>query len=227
MFAAARGAGKVLVIEPRSWSVLRELPAGTRPNGLAWDSWRGRLLVADVEDHRARIVDPRDAREVATTALPGRPRWCLYQREADRYLVNIAEPALLAELRGADGCLLNAIRVSAAGPHGLDVDPVTQRAFVVCDAGKLIVINLRDGSEIHQLEIAGPPDVVWFNPERRRLYVAIGDPGLVQVIDVTRLRVVEEVTSEAGAHTTAFDIRRQRLYVFLPQRCALAVYEEA
>jgi DNA-binding beta-propeller fold protein YncE len=192
-------------MEPRSWSVLRELPAGTRPNGVAWDPWRGWLLVADVEGNRARIIDPRDAREVATTALPGRPRWCLHQSGVDRYLVNIAEPALLVELSGADGCLLHATRISPAGPHGLDVDPVRQRAFVACDAGKLAVVNLMDGSEIHEVEIAGPPDVVWFNPDGRRLYVAIGNPGVIQVIDVQRLGVVEEVTSEAGAHTTAFD----------------------
>jgi len=36
----------------------------------------------------------------------------------------------------------------------------------------------------------------------------------------------EQVTTEQGAHTTAFDARRQRLYVFLPISCRAAVYEE-
>jgi hypothetical protein len=36
----------------------------------------------------------------------------------------------------------------------------------------------------------------------------------------------ERVTTEQGAHTTAFDATRQLLYVFLPGSCRAAVYEE-
>lgn len=38
--------------------------------------------------------------------------------------------------------------------------------------------------------------------------------------------VVEEVTTEEGAHTTAFDSQRHRRYVFLPKSCQAAVYQE-
>jgi DNA-binding beta-propeller fold protein YncE len=57
-FAAARGAGKVLVIEARSTTVASEIMVGSRPNGLAWDPGRRRLLVADVQDMTVRLIDP-------------------------------------------------------------------------------------------------------------------------------------------------------------------------
>src|SRR5207237_3097956 len=38
VFAAARGAGKLLVIDPAMNAVLRTVTVGPRPNGLAWDS---------------------------------------------------------------------------------------------------------------------------------------------------------------------------------------------
>ena len=38
--------------------------------------------------------------------------------------------------------------------------------------------------------------------------------------------MVEQVPTEEGAHTTAFDQLRQRLYVFLPRICRVAVYVE-
>lgn len=47
------------------------------------------------------------------------------------------------------------------------------------------------------------------------------------VIDCNRLEVTERITTEQGAHTTAFDAERQRLYVFLPGSSRAAVYEEA
>src|SRR5438270_13519268 len=38
VFAAARGAGKVLVIEANSCAVQNEIAVGSKPNGLAWDA---------------------------------------------------------------------------------------------------------------------------------------------------------------------------------------------
>jgi YVTN family beta-propeller protein len=59
VFAAARGAGKLLVIDPMTNAVLRIVTVGPRPNGLAWDSQRRHLLVADVQENRAHLVDPQ------------------------------------------------------------------------------------------------------------------------------------------------------------------------
>ena len=98
VFAAARGAGKLLVIDAVFTTVLREVVVGSRPNGLAWDSHRKHLLVADVQDNTARLVDPQAGQVVATTILPGRPRWAVYDRAGDRFLVNIREPALVGQL---------------------------------------------------------------------------------------------------------------------------------
>jgi len=56
--------------------------------------------------------------------------------------------------------------------------------------------------------------------------VAIGLPGVVDVLDTRSLAIVQQVSTEAGAHTTAFDSQRGRLYVFLPTRGAAAVYDE-
>src|SRR6266581_4012114 len=54
IFAAARGAGKLLVIDPTANVVLRTVAVGHRPNGLAWDGHRKHVLVADVQDNQAR-----------------------------------------------------------------------------------------------------------------------------------------------------------------------------
>jgi DNA-binding beta-propeller fold protein YncE len=46
VIAAARGAGHILLIDPTTHAVRRKTPVGGRPNGLAWDSRRRRVLVA-------------------------------------------------------------------------------------------------------------------------------------------------------------------------------------
>lgn len=229
LFAAARGAGEVLVVDPDRLEVLRTIKVGPRPNGLAFDGDRGHLLVADVDpaDQAARLIEVSTGRLVKSVSLPGRPRWCVYEKSTDRFLVNIREPASVAVLAGGTAALVDSWSVGSRGPHGLDLDRDDGKAFVACDGAEVIAIDLRNGREIGRTAISGEPDAIWFNRLRRRLYVAVGDPGMIDVIDTDRMVLVESIATEAGAKTTAFDHERQRLYVFLPRTCGAAVYELA
>jgi hypothetical protein len=101
------------------------------------------------------------------------------------------------------------------------------RAFVACDAATVIVLDLTQDQELACLPIDGEPDAIWFNAARQRLYVPIGQPGLLDVGDCQRIVMKERVATEAGAHTTAFDARRRLPHVFLPSTGrAAAVYRE-
>lgn len=226
VFAAARGAGTVLVIDAASNAVRRVVAVGPKPNGLAWDPGRRQLLVADVQDLHARLVDPATGRLLAAVPLPDRPRWCVYDHLGDRFLVNIREPAGVVALHAPSGQVEGRWQVSRPGPHGLDLDVAGQRAFVACDGGAVIVLDLGNGHELAAIPIAGEPDAIWYSPDQALLYVAIGTPGVVDVVDCRALRVVEQVVTEPGAHTTAFDPARRRLFVFLPRSGRAAVYDE-
>jgi DNA-binding beta-propeller fold protein YncE len=226
MFAAARGTGAILVLTA-SGDLVRTIAVGARPNGLAWDPGHRHLLVADVQDNRARIVDPVAGNVVATTQLPGRPRWCVYDPSGDRFWVNIREPAVVVALAAGTGTLTASMPVAAAGPHGLALDDETGRLYVACDSGELVVLDRATGATLASAAIAGEPDVAWLNSRRKRLYVAIGKPGILQAADLDRLHIAEEIPSEEGAKTFTFDEQRQRLYLFLPQRCQARVYAEA
>jgi len=229
VFAAARGAGKLLVIEAATGAVLREIGVGPRPNGLAWDPSRQRLLVADVQDNTARLIEPgADAAPaaLAVESLPGRPRWAAYDAPDDRFLVNIREPACVTVLAAETAATMAQWPVSSAGPHGMDLDRSARRAFIACDGGMVVALDLATGQEVAQVAIAGVPDAIWYNPRRERLYVAIAEPGVVDVVDTQAMAVVQRLETEVGTHTTAYDDTRQRLYVFLPQTCRAVVYEE-
>lgn len=226
VFAAARGAGKLLVIDPVTLTVRRSIDVGSRPNGLAWDTHRKHLLVADVGDNTARLVDAKVGQVMALVPLPGRPRWAVYHASGDRFLVNIREPACVAVLSAEPFALAGQFPVSTTGPHSLDLDQQGRRAFVACDGGSVVTLDPTTGSELATVPIAGIPDAIWHNHRTERLYVAIGNPGVIDVVNTATLAIDERIATEAGAHTTAYDARRQRLYAFLPS-CRVAVYEES
>ena len=233
IFAAARGAGKLLVIDPTTNAVLRTVAVGPRPNGLAWDPLHRHLLVADVQENRAHLVDPQAGEVISKVELPGRPRWAVYHQARDRFLVNIREPACVAVLSADPFALVKQFPISRPGPHGLDLDQQGRRAFVACDGGAVVTLDLASGREQARVAIAGAPDAIWHNHQLGRLYVAIAhlgvideEPGVIEVVNTQTMTVEEQIATEVGAHTTAYDARRQRLYVFLPS-CRVAVYEES
>ena len=75
--------------------------------------------------------------------------------------------------------------------------------------------------------LSGTPDVIFLHQRPfGRLYVAVGDPGVIDVIDVETMRRKEVVTTEPGAHTLALDRKRNKVYAFLPQSHRAAVLHE-
>ena len=90
----------------------------------------------------------------------------------------------------------------------------------------LLEIDADSGEIVATAPIAGVPDVVFFNPTLDRLYVAIGEPGVIEVFDTVPLRRHETVATEVGAHTLSFDAARNVVCAFLPATHRAAVYED-
>lgn len=220
VFAAARGAGKVLVIDAERFQVQREISVDPRPNGMAWDTTHHQLLVADVQANTARLVTVA-GETLAVTPLPGRPRWCVFDAVRGQFLVNIREPACVLVLAATTAAPLAHWPVAGTGPHGLDLS--ADRAFVACDGGEFIALDLQTGKERARTTLPGAPDAIWYNAALGQVSVAIEAPGVIAIVDVATMQVSQSVPTEAGAHTTAFDSGRQCMYVFLPTTCRAGV----
>ncbi|HUG37157.1 MAG TPA: hypothetical protein VML54_09430 [Candidatus Limnocylindrales bacterium] len=141
--------------------------------------------------------------------------------------MNIADPAQIIVIAAADPTrIARTYEIPAAVPHGLDLDPATGRLLCACDAGGLVSLDAATGRVLGSAPLSGAPDVIWLDRALRRLYVAVGDPGVADVIDVDVMKRVETVPTEAGAHTTALDVHRHRFYEFLPESHRAAVFVE-
>ena len=56
--------------------------------------------------------------------------------------------------------------------------------------------------------------------------MAIGDPGLIEVVDLLIRSIDQTVPTEVGAHTLAVDRSRHRVIVFLPISHRAAIVED-
>jgi hypothetical protein len=233
VFTSNRGENTVAVFGTEGTGRVEKIGVGIRPNGLAWDPRRERLLVAHVGDPAipgsctVSVVDVRARKRVADVAVAGRTRWTVYDPVADAFYVNIADPPQIVVVESADPLgVRRVLSMPHVGPHGLDEDVPRRRLFCACDARVLLEVEADTGEIIASEPIAGVPDVVFFNAALSRLYVAIGDPGVIEVFDTTPLRRHETVVTEAGAHTLSFDATRNIVCAFLPASHRAAVYED-
>ena len=139
-------------------------------------------------------------KRVTNCRSPARTRWTVYDPVADVFHVNIAAPAQIVVVGAPIRCTCSGRCPSPRpAPIGYDLlDAERRRLLCACDAGVLLKVRADSGEVLTREPIAGVPDVVFFNQRLRRLYVAIGEPGVIEVFDTAPLRRHEIVATEVG-----------------------------
>jgi DNA-binding beta-propeller fold protein YncE len=226
-----RGENTVGVFDPSARGPVDRIAVGVRPNGLAWDPGRHRLLVAHVGEPgvpatcTVTVLDVPGRRRLADLVVPGRTRWAVHDPAADAFHVNVADPPCIVVVDAGDLRIRRIVAIPHAGPHGLDLDVGCRRLYCACDAGVLVEVDADHGTLLATAPPAGVPDVVFVDAALGRVYVAVGDPGVVDVFDTAGLAPCERVPTEPGAHTLALDAARHTLYAFLPASHRAAVFQ--
>jgi len=226
-----RGENTVGILAAPDGRLRAKVGVGIGPNGLAYDPGRSLLLTANVGEpaipgsHTVSVVNVAGRALIGHVPVPGRTRWAIFDAEAEAFYVNVADPPAIVviEARAPDH-VHRTFPIPAKGPHGLDLDARAHRLFCACDASVVVALDAGTGRIIDQGDLGGGPDVIFFNADRRHLYVAVGDPGVIEVWDTERLRRLEAVPTEKGAHTIGFDPSRNRVYAFLPESHRAAIY---
>jgi len=233
VFTSNRGENSIGMFMPGSEATLEKVSVGIRPNGLAFDDQRGLLLSAHVGDpaipgsFTIALVDVAGRRVRNSIPVPGRTRWTVFDPAARVFYVNIANPPQIAVIDPqTPDQVTRMYEIPAEGPHGLDMDLSTRRLFCACDSGVLFTMSADTGEILTQAALSGVPDVIFYNSIRRHLYVAVGDPGVIDVFDSQTLQRLEIVGTEKGAHTLGFDPLRNKLYAFLPNTHRAVVYND-
>jgi DNA-binding beta-propeller fold protein YncE len=231
VFSSNRGENTVSVFAPLAERDAFKIAVGVKPNGLAFDSARNILIAAnlgdpsDADSHTISVVDIARREMIAEIRVGGPTRWTIYDAARETFFVNISSPGKIIAIDARDPSkIARTIDVPAAGPHGLDLDATTGRLLCACDAGVLVAMDATSGRVLGDVALSDAPDVIFLHPQSRRLYVAIGNPGVIDVIDIDKLRREEVVSTERGAHTLAMDRERHKLYAFLPQSHRAAVF---
>ncbi len=231
MFTSNRGEKTVGVFPHGQEKKLEKVRVGGDPNGLAFDPSQDNLLAANVsraDDSApitASIIDVKKNILTADILMPGRTRWAVFDKKAERFYINIANPPQIVAVVSLDpDGVAASYDIPAAGPHGLDIDVEDRRLFCACDQGVLLTVDLHTRKTSQPQELSGPPDVIFYNSRRKHLYVASGHPGTIDVFDTDTIKRVQTVKTEEGAHTIGFIPESDKVYAFMPETHRASIY---
>jgi streptogramin lyase len=223
-----RGAATITWLDAATYKVKAVFPSGPRPNGAVIVKRKNLGIAACIGDADQgpilQLIDLKAATQRAIE-LPGRPRWCVTDADAERIYLCIRDPSMVLVARLPDLGDLRHWKLPSGGAHGLDIDHRRQRLYAACDDGALVELDSNDGRVTNMWPIAGTPDVTFFNPATGLVHVAIGDPGVVDTINPQTGQLDRTVTAR-GAHTTAIVVP-DHLYVISPQHGGVLVLADA
>ena len=231
VFTSNRGEDTVGIFSVADERTVTKVAVGRKPNGLAYG--RRRLLSAHVGDpdepgsYSVSVLDVASRRRLADVPVAGRTRWAVFDPAAGVFHVNIMAPSQITVVSVDDPVgVRRVVAIPHPGAHGLDIDVARRRLFCACDDGTLVEVDADTGALAGEEKLSGPPDVVFLNAALGHLYVAVGEPGVIDVFATAPLRRLETVPTESGAHTLAFDATRNIVCSFLPGSHRAVVYRD-
>lgn len=216
MVSSDEGTSTVELLSAADGREMASLPAGRKPDAIAYDAETGLVAVMNSLDGTAELIDPQKRVEVGSITIGG----VLEFAEGDgagRIFVNVKSRSEVAVLD-----LLHR-RVSAryrlpgcADPSGLAVDARLGLVLSACANGKAIALSIEDGRPVSVAPIGRGPDAVILDRQRRRFLIPCGDSGVLTIISEEAngtLRRQATVRTAEGARTGALDPSTGNLYL--------------
>ena len=214
VYASATNARQVLTINARTGAVLARAPAGEYPDGLAYDSAQRHVFVSD-ESGGVETVITASGRRIATIRLGGEAGNVQFDPVTGHILADVQTRTDIAVIDPRTNRIIKRIHVpSCVNDHGLLIDAARRLAFVACDGNaRLLTLNLRTMSFTGIFNVGQSPDVLAFDPTKRRLYVS-SESGVVAVFAETKRSARPLGTSflATEAHTVAVDPTTHLVY---------------
>ena len=206
----------ISVIDLRQMKVVKKLATEDKPDGSTYAAPFHKLYVSDERGKAEAIVDVNTDTIVKTLHFDSETGMPQYDPVARLVYLNLQEQNIFAVIDPSTDTVVARYPVGQCkGNHGMALDPVHHRAFLVCEGNDLLaVFDLENHQPIAFLPLASGGDVVKFDPGLKRIYVACysGAISVFQQDDPDRFRKLEDFPVQKKVHSLAVDPETHRVY---------------
>jgi DNA-binding beta-propeller fold protein YncE len=215
VYISAAGDHAVTVVDDRTFKVVSRVGDIRFPDGIAYAPSVDKVFVSDESGSADVVIDAKTGAKRATIELGGEAGNTHYDSVSHCILVAVQTKNQMVAIDPVSETIVQRYDLPGSDhPHGFTIDQPDRLAFISCEGNAaLIVLDLRSMKPIQQLKVADDPDVLAWDVEWRRLYVA-GESGVLSIysLDGMTLRAMGTIRA-AHAHTVSVDPRTHRVYL--------------
>ncbi len=216
LFVANGSANRVDVLAGESLAPFKHVVNLADADNLRIDA-AARQVVVGYGSGALRMIDPESAVAVAEVRLAGHPESFQLEERGTRIFVNVPEAGQVAVVDRAQARVVATWDVPGARANfPMALDETRRRLFVGARAPALMLVYDTDsGRIVARLPIGADSDDIFFDRDRRRVYVICG----AGEIDVFRQETADRYARDATIRTAP----RARTGLFVPEQGRLYV----
>jgi DNA-binding beta-propeller fold protein YncE len=215
IFVSAAGNHEVAVIDDQTLSVAARVGGIRFPDGIAFAPGVDKVFVSDESGEADVVIDARTNAKRSTIALGGEAGNTHYDSVSQCILVAVQTRNQLVAIDPVTEKIVARYDLPGSDhPHGFTIDEPGRLAFITGEGNaKLLVLDLRTMEVIATHPVGNGPDVLAWDAEWRRLYVA-SEAGILSSFEAAghELRRLGEYRAP-HAHTVAVDPTTHRVYL--------------
>jgi DNA-binding beta-propeller fold protein YncE len=222
LFVANSANGRVTVYDGTKFSLIDTIDfgEGSDPDNLRYDAVAKRIYLG-YGDGAIAVIDPATNKRLPTEyKFEGHPEGFQLETKGPRIFVNVADAKSIQVINRQTGKMLTwALPNGHAANFPMVLDEANRRVFIgTRKPSRLTVLDMDSGKVVASLPTAADMDDMFFDADRKRIYVAGGEGYLsvVQQVDADHYTDMGKFPTALGTRTGVWYAKRDRLYIAAP-----------
>ena len=218
LFVGNGSAGRVDIVDTKALLPVHKIDKLDDADNVRYDATREKIIVG-YGTGALRTLDAKTGGSQGDVSLAGHPESFQLEQGGTRIFVNIPTAGHIAVVDTAKAKVGATWKVSARANFPMALDAKSRRLFVGARSPAMLLVHDMDsGKEVAKLNIGGDTDDLFFDTERKRIYVICGE-GRVDLFrqdDADHYASIGSIKTAARARTGLFVPEDGKLYVAAP-----------
>ncbi len=219
-YATSGDPGSVVVFDLKTFKHLAEIPTAKDCDVIIYDKVSGKVITFNGDSENATVIDPATDKAVQTIQLGGSPEVAVADGQGNIY-DNLESKSEVLQLDSKTLKVLHQWPLAPGeSPSGLSMDIQNNRLFSGCHNKQLVVMDAASGKVVQALPIGDHVDGTAFDPASGNVFSSNGDGSLTIIHEdsADKYSVAQNLTTEEGAKTLAFDSKTGRVFLMTAKR---------
>jgi DNA-binding beta-propeller fold protein YncE len=214
--------GRVTVYDGTKFALLDTIDfgEGSDPDNLRYDAAAKKVYLG-YGDGAIAVIDPVSNKRLPTEyKFEGHPEGFQLETKGPRIFVNVADTKNIQVIDRQTGKVVSwALPKGHSANFPMVLDEASRRIFVgTRKPSRLTVFDMDSGKVVASLPTTGDMDDMFYDTDRKRIYVAGGEGflGVIQQVDADHYTDMGKFPTAVGTRTGVWYAKRDRLYLAAP-----------